>query len=268
MQAIKYFLPFLILGIDLPITNIIMPAQVFHFKQFIIRQDKSAMKTGTDSMLLGAWAKPPAGGKILDIGTGTGILALMLAQRTDAEIDAIEIEENAFRQATENVHNSSWNKQIHIFHCSLQDFCKTGEAAYDYIISNPPFFEAPNTEKGRNRQNTFSAARANARFADYLTHTELLAGVKKLLKKNGKFILILPSQEALKFRQKAAETGFHLQKILYIKSKPAQPEVRVIMEFGFEDLPPSEEEFTIYNPDGSYTDQYKELTVNYHAKTL
>lgn len=245
-----------------------MPSQIFHFKQFIIRQEKCAMKIGTDSMLLGAWAQPPAEGKILDIGTGTGVLSLMLAQKTKAEIDAIEPEENAYFQATENIKNSSWHKRIQVFHCGLQDFQEYHSTTYDYIISNPPFFEAPNTEKGRNKQNTFSVERANARFADFLTHSELLIGLKKLLKPVGKFILILPAQEGIKFRDKALETGFFLQKILKITSKPMQPVKRLIMEFGFEKLPLLEEEFTIYEADGNYTNEYKKLTVNYHAKTL
>jgi tRNA1Val (adenine37-N6)-methyltransferase len=252
----------------LPLTAKAMPAQEFHFKQFVIRQDKCAMKTGTDSMLLGAWAQPPAGGKILDIGTGTGILALMLAQKTEAKIDAIEPEENAFLQATENIKNSSWQKRIHVIHCGLQDFQNHHSESYDFIISNPPFFEAPNTEKGRNKQNTYSAERANARFADFLSHTELINGVKKLLKPAGKFMLILPAQEGEKFREKALETGFFLQKLLKIKSKPMQPVKRLIMEFGFEKLPILEEDFTIYEADGSYTNEYKKLTMNYHAKTL
>src|SRR4051812_45866820 len=112
----------------------------FHFKQFTISQDRCAMKVGTDGVLLGAWVMPNGATRILDIGTGTGLIALMLAQKTAAIIDGIDIDFNAFAQANENVEHSNWKNRINIFHNSLQKFSSNCEHQYDLIVSNPPFF--------------------------------------------------------------------------------------------------------------------------------
>src|ERR1035437_5524411 len=113
----------------------------FHFKQFTIHQEKSAMKVGTDAVLLGAWTDIDEAETVLDIGTGTGIIALMIAQKSNALIDAIEIEKNSCEQATENVTETKWKDSITIINISLQDYIKQCNKQYDLIISNPPYFD-------------------------------------------------------------------------------------------------------------------------------
>src|SRR5271166_5856709 len=112
----------------------------FVFKQFIVKQNKCAMKVGTDAVLLGAWADLPLSGHVLDIGTGTGIIAMMLAQRTIAEIDAIEIDEDAFKQAIGNCQNSKWKDRLNVHHISFQEFARKKYKSYDAIVTNPPYF--------------------------------------------------------------------------------------------------------------------------------
>src|SRR5687768_11535371 len=114
-----------------------MRNSVFAFKEFSVNQDKCSMKLGTDSILIGAWAKSDRPKRILDIGTGTGVIALMLAQRTNAEIDAIDIEYAAHVQAKENFSASKWSQRLNTFHCSLQEFAP--DKKYDLIVSNPPY---------------------------------------------------------------------------------------------------------------------------------
>src|SRR5690606_27794965 len=137
-----------------------------------INQDLCAMKVGTDAVLLGAWTNTENTSRILDIGTGTGIIALMLAQKCDAIIDAIDIDINAYKQAQENAHNSKWNERIFIHYSSLQDFMNENNAPYDLIISNLPHFIHSSTSS--------EAKRITARHADLLTYEQLLNGVLKL----------------------------------------------------------------------------------------
>lgn len=172
-----------------------MPGTSFAFKQFIIKQDKCAMKVGTDAVLLGAWVIPNGSKQILDIGTGTGVVALMLAQKTEAHIDAIDIDENAFIQAKQNVSESKFANQVSVIHSSLQDYSKITSNKYNLIVTNPPYFEQ--SLKSSDEQRSF------ARHADVLPFEELIEGVTKLLDQKGKFCLILPTLEAEKFRAMA-----------------------------------------------------------------
>jgi len=130
-----------------------MTNKSFQFKQFGIQQDKAAMKVGTDGVLLGAWvslaSKPLS---ILDIGAGTGLIALMMAQRSDAElIDAIEINDEAYEQAVENFENSDWGDRLFCYHASLQEFSDEIDDTYDLIISNPPFYTSTYKELSKER---------------------------------------------------------------------------------------------------------------------
>ena len=118
-----------------------MPNTSFAFKQFIIKQDLCAMKVGTDAVLLGSWVKPNASTRILDIGTGTGVIALMLAQKTSSNIEAIDIDENAVTQAKQNVLSSKFTDSIHVQLISLQNFANQETQKFDLIITNPPYFE-------------------------------------------------------------------------------------------------------------------------------
>ena len=169
-----------------------MPNTSFAFKQFIVKQDRCAMKVGTDAVLLGAWVLPNGSKHILDIGTGTGVIALMLAQKTQAHIDAIDIDEEAFLQAKQNALDSKFARQITVTQTSLQHYSNATAQKYNLIVTNPPYFEQ--SLKSSDEQ------RSHARHADVLPFEELLDGVLKLLDEKGKFCLILPTLEAIKFR--------------------------------------------------------------------
>src|SRR4051812_37120730 len=161
-----------------------MSDSTFRFRQFTVHQDKCAMKVGTDAVLLGSWIRPGLSRYILDIGTGTGLLALMIAQKSFAGIDAIDIDQGAFFQATENVRISPWYSRIYIYHQSFQNFSKTTTKQYDLVVTNPPYFHdasKPSIE-----------SRIHARHDDQLTFLELANGVKKVISPEGKFYLILP----------------------------------------------------------------------------
>jgi tRNA1Val (adenine37-N6)-methyltransferase len=235
-----------------------MPSTSFAFKQFVINQDKCAMKVGTDAVLLGAWVFPNGSKQILDIGTGTGVVALMLAQKTDAHIDAIDIDENAFLQATQNVSESKFVNQVSVTHSSLQEYSKTTSKKYNLIVTNPPYFEQ--SLKSSDEQRSF------ARHADVLPFEELIEGVTKLLDPKGKFCLILPTLEAEKFRAMAQKKGLFLSKLLRIKSKVNKDtDKRHLMQFEFTPTEFSEQTIAIeYEERHQYTDEYMELTKDYY----
>src|ERR1700745_3451644 len=134
-----------------------MPGESFVFKKFTIFQRDSAHKVGTDAVLLGAWAQVEKARSILDIGTGTGIIALMMAQKSTAHIEAIDIEQSSYKQACENVKHSSWQERINVTQTSLQDYVKANDKKFDVIITNPPYFvdsyKAPDEERSHARHN-------------------------------------------------------------------------------------------------------------------
>ena len=235
-----------------------MPSSSFAFKRFIIKQDKCAMKVGTDAVLLGAWIIPGDSKRILDIGAGTGVIALMLAQKTLAKIDAIDIDENAFVQAKQNVSESEFSKQILVSHSAFQDFSKLPTEKYNLIVTNPPYFEQ--SLKSSDEQ------RSQARHADVLPFEELIDGVVKLLHEKGKFCLILPTLEALKFRALAEKKGLNLSKLLRVKSRiDKDVEKRHLMQFEFKPSEFSEETIAIeQNERHLYTPEYKTLTKEYY----
>ena len=235
-----------------------MPGTSFAFKQFIIKQDKCAMKVGTDAVLLGAWIIPNGSKQILDIGTGTGVVALMLAQKTDATIDAIDIDENAYEQATQNVSESKFVSQISVIHSSLQTYSKSTDKKYNLIVTNPPYFEQ--SLKSTDEQRSF------ARHADVLPFEELIDGVIKLLDIKGKFCLILPTLEAEKFRVLAQKKGLFLSKLLRVKSKiNKDTDKRHLMQFEFTPTEFSEKTIAIeLDERHQYSDEYKELTKDYY----
>jgi tRNA1Val (adenine37-N6)-methyltransferase len=235
-----------------------MPSTSFAFKQFVINQDKCAMKVGTDAVLLGAWVFPNGSKQILDIGTGTGVVALMLAQKTEAQIDAIDIDEHAFIQAKQNVSESKFASQITVTHSSLQEYSKSANKKYTLIVTNPPYFEQ--SLKSSDEQRSF------ARHADVLPFEELIEGVIRLLDSKGKFCLILPTLEAEKFRAMAQKKGLFLSKLLRIKSKVNKDtDKRHLMQFEFTPTEFSEQTIAIeLDERHQYTDDYKQLTKDYY----
>ncbi len=236
-----------------------MPSSSFAFKQFTIHQDLCAMKVGTDSVLLGAWVFPNGSQTILDIGTGTGVIALMLAQKTKATITAIDIDEMAVKQATQNVADSKFSNQISVQQFSFQDFARHATQPFDLIITNPPYFEQ--SLKSTDEQ------RSQARHADVLPFDELIDGVLKLLNPKGRFCLILPKLEAEKFRFLAEKKGLFLSKLLRVKSRiDKETEKRHLMQFEFKPTEFSENTISIEElTRHSYTPEYIELTKEYYV---
>ncbi len=235
-----------------------MAHQTFVFKQFNIQQDKCAMKVGTDAVLLGAWIKTNGAQHILDIGTGTGVIAIMLAQKSNATIDAIDIEINACTQARENVRFCKWNKRIQVHHISAQDYARTNPPKYDLIVSNPPYFI----------QSSKSAEeeRTHARHNDLLPFQELIESVIALLSPKGRFCVILPNKEAGILRDMAENKGLQLSKLMRVRTKVNQDnEKRHLMQFEFQPASFSEESIVIEKDERhEYTEEYKELTRDYY----
>ena len=235
-----------------------MSQQTFVFKKFSIHQHKCAHKVGTDAVLIGSWAEVNKASTILDIGTGTGIIALMMAQKSNAQIDAIDIEQGSFEQATENAQHSIWAKRIQVYHTSLQDFAKKTDKKYDAVITNPPYFvdssKAPDEERN------------HARHTDTLTFADLILGAKKMLNDKGMLYVILPTKEAIDFKVLAEKNNLHLVKLLRVKTKSSNDlEKRHIMLFKFTKEPLVEKILSIENEGRhNYTEDYKKLTGDFY----
>ncbi|MBK7666982.1 MAG: methyltransferase domain-containing protein [Sphingobacteriaceae bacterium] len=235
-----------------------MANSTFAFKQFVIKQDKCAMKVSTDAVLLGAWVIPNGSLNILDIGTGTGVIALMLAQKSKGKIHAIDIEKSAYEQAKINFEESIFTESLSVEHKSLQDFAKSSTQKFDLIVTNPPYFV--------DSLKSFDSNRSNARHADILPYIELIEGVKIIMSEKGKFCLILPKNEAIKFREQAESRGFHLSKLLRIRTTLDKgEEKRHLMQFEFRPTEFSESTLVIEKDERhSYTEEYKNLTKDYY----
>ena len=233
----------------------------FQFKQFSIEQDRCAMKIGTDGVLLGAWTpidNNPA--NILDIGTGTGVIALMLAQRSNAQqIDALEIDEEAYEQAVDNFENSPWSDRLFCFHAGLDEFVEEPEDEYDLIVSNPPFY----TEdyKSDNEQ------RDLARFADAMPFEDLIEAADLLLSENGIFAVIIPFKEEDRFLAIAKEYELYPFKITHVKGTPTSETKRSLLAFSRKetiDFPV--DELIIETSRHQYTPEYITLTRDFYLK--
>jgi len=233
---------------------------MFRFKQFTIQQDKCAMKVGTDGVLLGAWAPLDNNPySILDIGTGTGVIALMLAQRSNAEqIDALEIDEDAYEQAVDNFENSPWADRLFCYHAGLDEFMEEPEDEYDLIISNPPFYtEDPATG---NEQ------RDKARFTASLPFEDLVEAAALLLCDKGLFAVIIPCKEEERFIGLAAEYNLYPFKITRVKGTPTAETKRSLLAFSRYENVPATDELVIETERHIYTDAYILLTKDFYLK--
>lgn len=229
----------------------------FVFKQFSVNDTNCSMKVGTDSVLLGAWTDVPQTGRVLDVGTGCGLLALMIAQRSKAEITAIEIDRPSATQAHNNFINSLWGSRIEALAISLQDYATGSHGCLDLIITNPPYFV--------NSLKAPHAARSMARHNDGLPFTVLAALSAQLLKETGKLNLILPMKEAEQFQKNATESGLHLTRMLSIIPVPNKSINRLLMEFSrCSAKKNTSESLTIRNDDGTYTDAYISMTKDFY----
>ena len=233
---------------------------MFQFKQFTVEQDKCAMKIGTDAVLLGAWCpidnNPES---VLDIGAGTGILSLMMAQRTVAnQIDAIEIEENAYQQCTDNFENSVWNDRLFCFHAGLDEFVAEPDDEYDLIISNPPFFTEDFKSDNTNRD--------LARFEDALPFEELIEAADLLLSEKGVFAVIISFSEAENFVLLCESVDLYLIKMTRVKGTPKGKFKRTLLAFARLDADFELTELTIETARHVYTPEYIALTQDFYLK--
>jgi len=237
-----------------------MSQKPFRFKAFEVSQDRCAMKIGTDAVLLGAWSSisnNPC--SVLDIGSGTGILALMLAQRCQANlIDAIEIDEDAFEQCVSNFENSPWADRLFCYHAALNEFVEEIEDQYDLIISNPPFY-CEDYKTGSSQRNV-------ARFTDALPFKHLIDGVAKLLSENGVFTTVVPYKEESKLRLLASEVNLFVNRILHVKGSPSSEIKRSLIEFSFRECETLIDELIIETSRHQYTNDYINLTKDFYLK--
>lgn len=246
-----------------------MASKPFQFKQFRVAQDRCAMKIGTDGVLLGAWVSlPNTTDSILDIGTGTGVIALQLAQRSTAStIDAVEIDEDAYEQSTDNFENSPWGDRLFCYHASAQEFASEIEDTYDLIVSNPPFHSPPLGEmQEAERGNVMPENRKKARFNDALPFEHLLVCAAHLLAENGTFAVILPKKEELSFISTAKSQGLFPNRICRVKGSPTSEEKRSLIELSFKETQIVTEKLIIEIERHKYTKPYEDLVSSFYLK--
>lgn len=235
-----------------------MANNYFSFKQFTVFQDRCAFRVGTDGVLLGACTDITDARSILDIGTGTGLIALMLAQRSEAEITAIEPDRNSFEQACSNVENSKWGNRIKVINTLLQDYFP-GPTKYDLVVSNPPFF----TDSLPNPDQVKAATRHNIQ----MNNEELLSGVSRLIAAGGRFQVIMPYVEGNILIAEAQAFGMYCVNILKIKPLPTSEVRRLILTFSREKINTHESFLTIeHGKRHGFTEEYKNLTKDYYIK--
>lgn len=234
-----------------------MANDYFSFKKFTIYQDKSAFKVGTDGVLLGACADLKGVRSILDIGSGTGLISIMLAQRCYAEITAIEPDRESFIQTCENVSRCDWHDRIKVDHTNLQSF-NNSHRKFDLIVTNPPYF----CDSLKNPDQRKSDARHN----DSLTSAEILEGVVKFINNDGRLQLIMPYVEGNLFIAEAARFGLYCNNILKIKSLPTSEISRLILTFSRIHKKPAERFLTIEHGRHEFTEEYINLTKDFYLK--
>ncbi len=229
----------------------------FEFKQFRVEQERAAMKVGTDGVLLGAWAPIRDAKRILDVGCGTGLIALMMAQRSDAAVDAIEIDKPASDEAQLNFSQSPWSGRLRVFHADFIHSDRLLAERYDLIVSNPPFF----VNSLKTADSTLSLARHN----DTLSFDNLLIGSANLLNKRGRLCVILPHSSFIEFKESARLAGFYLKSVAHVIPQEGKPPKRILMEFINENSLPAHTELILLDESGCYTENYKHLTKEFYT---
>lgn len=232
----------------------------FQFKQFTIEQDRCAMQIGTDGVLLGAWVSIENNPfSILDIGAGTGVIALQLAQRSDAEmIDALEVDDNAYEQCVDNFENSPWGDRLFCYHASLGEFIEEIEDKYDLIVSNPPFYSED--------YKTSDESRDLARFNDSLPFDDLIFSASQLLSDEGIFAVVIPRKEEEGFLKMAEQENLFAKRICRVKGNETSQEKRSLIAFSFEKSTPKIENLTIETSRHKYTEEYISLVNEFYLK--
>ena len=232
----------------------------FQFKQFRIIQEQSAMKVGMDGVLLGAWIDPSGAKRILDIGTGTGLIALMMAQKNQhALIDAIEIDQDAFQEAGMNFGQSDWKERIRIECCDFIEFADRTNLKYDLIVCNPPFFANGLKAPVQNR--------ALARHSDSLPLDVLLSGATSLLRDNGRIALVLPVESLKEIEQLSVSNQLFVSRLCRIKPNPQKPIFRILVELTNTVCEINNECLMIeFEKHHDYTPEYMQLTKDFYLK--
>lgn len=236
-----------------------MANDYFRFKQFTVMQRNTAMRVGTDGVLLGAWADVSGATEALDIGTGTGIIAIMLAQRNSVlRIDAVELDKDSADEARMNASNSPWKERITVYHLSFMQYLQDTDKSFDLIVSNPPYFNRSLKPSDRRRE--------IARHSESLPYDQLLWGIADLLKSNGCFCGVFPYVEGSVFIAQAAARGLYCTQRVNVYSKPGNSPLRVLIRLEKRRLPMVETDMAIHSADGSYTKEYRSLTADFYLK--
>jgi tRNA1Val (adenine37-N6)-methyltransferase len=227
----------------------------FQFKQFRVEQAQAPLKVGTDACILGAWSQQHAPNNILDIGTGTGLLALMLAQRYQAPVDALEPDDIAARQAAENFSNSPWKDRIQLHSLPLQEFLPA--YSYDLIVCNPPFYAS--------HLKTDNMSRNMALHQEALSFRALAQHSSRLLEDSGQLFVLLPPRQMQEFELEARQQGLYVQQRLLINDRPLLPVHRTVFSFG-KKAPAREQisHLTIRDSNGAYSPHFIELMKDYY----
>ena len=237
-----------------------MSIKPFTFKNFSVIQDQCDMKIGTDGVILGAWTSiknQPF--SILDIGAGTGVLSLMMAQRSNAEvIDALEVDAKAYEQCVENFEQSPWGNRLFCYHAALREFVEEIEDQYDLIICNPPFYSED--YKTENKQ------RDLARFQDAMPFEHLIESSSKLLSKQGMFSVVIPFKEESHFISIASRFGLFTNKILHVKGNASSKIKRSFIMFSFHESEIIKDTLAIEVSRNEYTPEYINLTKDFYLK--
>ncbi|WP_086982226.1 tRNA1(Val) (adenine(37)-N6)-methyltransferase [Vibrio aphrogenes] len=228
----------------------------FHLKQFSIYGGQSGMAVSTDGIVLGAWAGITEHSRILDIGTGTGLLSLMCAQRTQhATITALDIDDDAIQAASINIQNSPWSSRITLEHIAVQAF--TPPETFDHIICNPPYFNSGVTSNWQ--------ARATARHTHNLSHLELLTACQRLLKHEGGASFILPNAEGVEFIAMAQQQGWFVEQLCQVNTTQRKPAYRLLFTLVRYPTETQQTQLTI-RQDNHYTAEFINLTRDFYLK--
>nr|WP_255478680.1 methyltransferase [Rufibacter sp. XAAS-G3-1] len=223
----------------------------------MIRQDQCAMKVCTDSCVLGAYAEVETARRILDIGAGTGLLSLMVAQRAPAaQLEAVEIDAAAAQQAQENISASPWAGRVQLHPASLQEFGATQPQPFDVIISNPPFFQASLTSADK--------AKNLAKHTQSLSFSEIITFAQRFLTPEGKLHILLPPHEARVFEREAQQRGFYTSSTLWLEATPNGKLLRAIHTYSRQTGAPAESTLAIREKDHTYTPAFQELLREYY----
>ena len=229
----------------------------FHFKQFSVRHDRCAMKVGTDAVLLATWADVSGAQRILDIGTGSGVIALILAQRSwKSRIESVEIEKEAADQAAENFRNSPWPSRLAVHHLAIQEYFP--DVRFDLITTNPPYFNKSLEPPDKRRH--------QVRHTAALTHEELLSSVARLLAVNGRLSLILPYKEAISFSDVASKHGLICSRRYHFRTRKEKPIERTLLEFSRRSQSVDEGEVLLYENGTEWSFSYRNLISDFYTK--